>query len=419
MPNHSQKSLATISNDLAKACFRLDVNEFRLILVAMAQMPKLKEGEEPIDIDPKQPYYITKDDFIRLGVNPATVAREIRSACSDLMSKKIFINTDFGLQEINWTDNVLHFQKDKIDELRKKYPNSKYDEDFIQRLRFQNLLDSLPIITGSDDNIVARLVFSSGVINYISQLRRDFTKLNLEEFKGFSSFYSFRIYILLMRHRRNGWYKARLDDFKFSLDISDKYHAIKDLKKWVLDVAIADINAHSPYTADYDLMDKDGRSGRGIKVTHLKITFRQKSTAIDSNSKTVLAISPTPDVAIDESDFFLSISQVTYFSTLLSKDKDLSALATAGMSSKDYANKIADELKNSAEKRAFYKSYLIKHGFDMKSALSKPPVAPQSPQIENTTNDSIPSVNAKIPTKNGVSTPTVLPLPTRKRNKDK
>lgn len=294
MPHNSQKNLATISNDLAKACFRLDVNEFRLILVAMTQMPKLKEGEEPVDIDPKQPYYITKDDFVRLGVNPATVAREIRSACSDLMSKKIFINTDFGLQEINWTDNVLHFQKDKIDELRKKYPNSKYDADFIQRLRLQNLLDSLPIITGSDDNIVARLVFSSGVINYISQLRRDFTKLNLEEFKGFSSFYSFRIYILLMRHKQNGWYKVRLDDFKFSLDISDKYHAIKDLKKWVLDVAIADINAHSAYTADYELVDKNGRSGRGIKVTHLKIKFRQKSTAIDSTSKPVLPTAPTP-----------------------------------------------------------------------------------------------------------------------------
>lgn len=323
MPHNLQKNLATISNDLAKACFRLDVNEFRLILVAMAQMPKLKDGEEPVDIDPKQPYYITKDDFVRLGVNPATVAREIRSACSDLMSKKIYINTDFGLQEINWTDNVLHFQKDKIDELRKKYPNSKYDEEFIQRLRFQNLLDSLSVLTGSDDNIVARLVFSSGVINYISQLRRDFTKLNLEEFKGFSSFYSFRIYILLMRHKKTGWYKVRLDDFKFSLDISDKYHAIKDLKKWVLDVAIADINAHSPYTTNYKLVDKDGRSGRGIKVTHLKIIFRQKSTAIDSTSKPVLptslessldvanlssnltlppVVETVPEVAISESD---------------------------------------------------------------------------------------------------------------------
>lgn len=285
------KDLIAMSNDLARASYRLTTNEIRLILVAISQMPKSvknKDGTyDDVKIDPNQPYYITKEDFIRLGVAPNNVAHEIRSACSELMNRKVTIDTPLGDLEFHWVNNVLHFKTEKFEELKRRYPNSKYDEDFIQSLKFHNLVDSLKFITNSDDNIVARVVFSADIIKYISQLKNQFTRLNLEDFKGFGSFYSFRVYMLMMSWQSTRFVRIKLDDFRKMLDLVDKYGAVADLKKRVLDVAIEDINKNSPYNAEYNLIDKNGKAGRGIKLTHLEIKFKAKSKAVDGKFKEI------------------------------------------------------------------------------------------------------------------------------------
>ncbi|OBX76256.1 hypothetical protein A9308_08965 [Moraxella atlantae] len=277
----SNQELITMSNDIARASYRLTVNEIRLLLVAMAQMPK----DDVTPIDPNRPYYVTKDDFVKLGVAPNNVAHEIRAACSGLMDRKLVVDTPVGDYEFHWISNVLHFKTEKFEKLKQKYPNSKYDEEFIESLRFHNLLDSLKFITNSDDNIVARIVFSKDIIKYISQLKAAFTQLHLEEFKGFSSFYSFRIYIMMKQFASSGYVIMKLDDFRKSLDLEDNYKQMTDLRKRVLDVAISDINENSPYSAEYDLTDKDGRSGRGIKLTHLHIKFELKAKALKDKKK--------------------------------------------------------------------------------------------------------------------------------------
>lgn len=266
---------------MARASYRLTVNEIRLLLVAMAQMPK----DDVTPIDPNRPYYITKSDFVKLGVNPATVAREIRSACSDLLKREVYIDTPIGVLGTHWVHNILHFKTEKFEELKRKFPHSKYDKEFIESLRFHNLLDSLKFITNSDDNIVARLVFHADIIPYISQLKTAFTQLHLEEFKGFSSFYSFRIYIMMKQFASSGYVIMKLDDFRKSLDLEDNYKQMTDLRRWVLDTAMRDINENSPYSAEYDLTDKDGRSGRGIKLTHLHIKFELKAKALKDKKK--------------------------------------------------------------------------------------------------------------------------------------
>ena len=276
----SNRDLVTISNDMARASYRLTVNEIRLLLVAMAQIPK-----DDTPIDPNRPYYITKSDFVKLGVNPATVAREIRSACSDLLKREVYIDTPIGVLGTHWVHNILHFKTEKFEELKRKYPTSKYDEDFIQSLKLHNLLDSLPVIINHDDNIVARLVFHADIIPYISQLKTAFTQLHLEEFKGFNSFYSFRIYIMMKQFADTGYVIMKLDDFRKSLDLEDNYKQMTDLRRWVLDTAMSDINDKSPYSAEYDLTNKDGKTGRGIKLTHLHIKFKPKAKMLEDKKK--------------------------------------------------------------------------------------------------------------------------------------
>ena len=57
------RNLVVMDNDLIRASYRLTANEMRLILCALAQIPK----GEPIDAN--QAYYISKEDFVKLGVN--------------------------------------------------------------------------------------------------------------------------------------------------------------------------------------------------------------------------------------------------------------------------------------------------------------------------------------------------------------
>ena len=68
----------------------------------------------------------------------------------------------------------------------------------------------MPIIAKSDDNIVARIVFHENMIPYISQLKEQFTKLNLKDVFQFSSFYSFRFYLMMMQFKETGFVKYLL-----------------------------------------------------------------------------------------------------------------------------------------------------------------------------------------------------------------
>lgn len=262
--------LVVMDNKLIRASYKLTVNEIRLILVAISQTPK---DDEPVD--PKKPYYITKDDFVRLGVEPKNVARDIRSACKELLSRVITIKTPIGDLDTHWVHNVLHFKSEVFEKLKRKYPDADSDEDFISTLRLHNLMDSLPIIANSDDNLMARVVLHEDIIPYISQLKKQFTQIVLDDVVDFSSFYSYRIYLMMMQFRSTGICTIRLSDLRDTLELKDKYEATKDFRRWVIDTAVDEINDKSPFTVTYELT-KTGR-----KFTHLTLKFKPKKPAVN------------------------------------------------------------------------------------------------------------------------------------------
>lgn len=261
--------LVVMDNSVTKAAYNLSVNEQRLILSAISQIPK---GEP---VNPKQAYFITREDFIRLGSNPNVVARDIRTATKDLMKKTLFIETNEGVMEFHWLSEVLRYDKNAEEKLKAKYPNPEDYAAYILRLRAYNLLDSLPTHRDNDD-IVARIVFNDRILLFLSDLKANFTQFLLEDVAGFSSIYSFRIYQMMMQFKSTGFVKIKLSDLRYMLALFDKYPATKDLRKWVIDTAIDEINKESPYTVTYEML-KTGR-----KFTHLEIRFKLKD-----NSKAV------------------------------------------------------------------------------------------------------------------------------------
>ena len=235
----------------------------------MAQIPK----GEPVDA--KHAYCVTRDDFIRLGVHPDTVAREIRTASKDLMKKSLFIDTEVGELEFHWLSEVLRYDKNAEEKLKAKYPNPEDYSKYIQMLRAYNLMDSL--MPSDDDNVVVRLVFNERIVPFLSELRKNFTQFNIEDVAGFSSSYSMRIYQAMMQFKSTGYRKIKLTDLRYMLALGDKYEATKDLKVRVIDTAVNEINEKSPYKVTYKML-KTGR-----KFTHLELNFKKKKTEVDTN----------------------------------------------------------------------------------------------------------------------------------------
>ena len=276
---NNKNPLAVMHNDLVRASYDMTVNELRLLLIVLSQMPK-SENEE---FDPNQPCYVTKEDFVRLGVELKNVVREIRTACKLMRKKEFRIDTPVGELIYPIFDSVLNVKDEVYKKLKDRYPNSKYDEEFIRELRLYNLLDVLDVVANSDANIVVRMVIHREVVPYLVKLRKNFTKLYLDEFFTFSSSYSFRIYFMMMQFRdekkAKWWCKISLKDLRNALMLEDKYKANKDLKKWVIEAAIDEINNKSPIEASYEL------EMTGKKYTHLILKYqlkdKKKSKSID------------------------------------------------------------------------------------------------------------------------------------------
>lgn len=257
------KDLVVMDNVITRAAYNLSVNEQRLILSAISQIPK----GEPVDANCA--YYVTRDDFIRMGVNADTVARDIRAATKDLMKKTLVVKTDIGEIEFNWLKEVLRYDKHAEERLKAQYPNPKDYNKYIRALRGYNFLDSLPM-HNDDDNIVARLIFNERIVPFLSDLKVNFTKFLLDEVAGFGSIYSFRIYELMMQFKSTSYCKISIKDLRYMFNLGNKYEATKDLRKWVIDTAINEINEKSPYKVNYEML-KTGR-----KFTHLELKFKKK-----------------------------------------------------------------------------------------------------------------------------------------------
>ena len=315
--------LVVMDNSIVKASYNLSVSEQRLLLSALAQIPK----NQPID--PKQAYYITREDFIRLGANADQATRDIRNATKDLMKKTLLIETNAGVLEFHWLSEVLRFDKNADARLKAKYPNPEDYKNYINGLRKYNLLESLPFGRRSDD-IVARVVFDSRILPLLSELKANFTQFLLDDVANFGSVYSFRFYQMMMQFKSTGYCKISLDDLRYSLALFDKYDATKDLKKRVIDTAINEINEKSPYSVKYELI----KSGR--KFTHLELKFKSKKgskpTVKDSKRDP-----ETPDLFIPMTD-----AQRYLFANKLSEMPEMSKYSQGTESYQQFAIRIAD-----------------------------------------------------------------------------
>lgn len=122
-----------------------------------------------------------------------------------------------------------------------------------------------------DDARTVGFTLAPAVIRNHERLKEALTHPKLDKFAGLSSIYAVRLYALL--HRQHGKHEISLGQVRDLLEIVPmEYKLTADLKKWVLDVAIVQINQHS----DVNIECEPKKTGRTI--THFVFTVNPKPT---------------------------------------------------------------------------------------------------------------------------------------------
>jgi plasmid replication initiation protein len=228
---NNKNELVVKSNKLVEASYRLDLVEQRVILLSITEARKTGRGLNATDF-----VTITAKDYAeQFGADEKSAYAQLKKAGETLFSRHVVV--------------------------RDTHPNSGAER--VTKVRW---LSAASYIDGAG---AIQLQFAGAMVPYITRLEAQFTSYRLEKIANMTSAYAIRLYELLMQWGSVGRREVELEWLKRTLQI-DGYKAIKDLKKYVIDVAVSQINQHSDMTASY------GQRKTGRTVTHLIFTFSPK-----------------------------------------------------------------------------------------------------------------------------------------------
>ena len=218
-----KNNLIVKSNQVIEASYTLTTIEQRLILSAIAQVPK---GEE---ISDDVLYPLTTKNLVKLGGDEKASHKEFKNAVNRLYERSIVLRDGDESDSFRWIQE-------------KVFNGSK----------------------------VAFIRFSKPILPFLSNLKSEFTKYLESDIVGMSSPYSIRFYELIMQYRSIGKREISREDLRWMFQLQNKYPVWADLKKRVIDQATKEINEHSPY----NLTIEPKRTGR--KITSIVLKFQDK-----------------------------------------------------------------------------------------------------------------------------------------------
>ena len=220
-----KNNLIVKSNQVIEASYTLTTIEQRLILSAIAQVPK---GEE---ISDDVLYPLTTKNLVKLGGDEKASHKEFKDAVNRLYERSIILRDGDESDSFRW----------------------------IQEKVFKG-------------STIAFIRFSKPILPFLSNLKAEFTKYLESDIIGMSSPYSIRFYELIMQYRSIGHREISLEDLRWMFQLQNKYPVWADLKKRVIEQATKEINEHSPY----NLTIEPKRTGR--KITSIVLKFQDKKS---------------------------------------------------------------------------------------------------------------------------------------------
>jgi plasmid replication initiation protein len=235
------------ANQVVEAGYRLSLNEQRVVLACIAQV----DSKEALLVTDQ--FELSAKDFAKIfSVSDDRAYHALIEVAESLFNRYVIIDNPFP-------------NRPRINRLKTRWISSIYYM--------------------ADDGKIC-LTFAKDMLPYLSELKGQFTKYELKHIGNMTSIYGIRLYELLMQWKTTGKREIAIDWLKKQFEIDDKYAAMKDFKKYVIDPAVNDINTHSNYQVSWT-QRKTGRN-----VTHLTFTFAEKQPLTPEKPKRVTQPKP-------------------------------------------------------------------------------------------------------------------------------
>ena len=240
-PTDLQNNLVVKSNELITASYSMTVNEQRLLLACIGQIDsrtKIENGAVfRLSVEQARDLFYTKGD-------QRHAYRDMQDACERLFERKVRI----ALPE-------------KQELLTR----------FVQSIVFD------------PENGTADLRFAYEILPYLSQLEANFTKYRLSNIVQLTSSHAVRIYELIVSWATQGQYykEMEIDAFRELLGLGEKYKQNGQLRQFVTDKAVQQINESTDFELDINFR----KSKRTFKWIQLRFNQKAAAKAADLEAK--------------------------------------------------------------------------------------------------------------------------------------
>ena len=283
-------------NALINASYNLDLVEQRLILLAIIEARESGKG-----INANDPLTVHAESYInQIGVHRNTAYQALKDACDSLFARQ------FSYQSLSEKGNVINHKSRWVSE-----------------------------VAYIDNEAVVRLIFSPAIVPLITRLEEQFTKYEIQQISNLTSAYAVRLYEILIAWRSTGKTPIiNMHDFRQKIGVLDpEYKRMYDFKKYVLDIALKQVNEHTDITAKVE-QHKTGRS-----ITGFSFNFKQKKSAAKS-------LENKRD--LDTIDLFSKMTdkQCHLFANKLSELPEMSKYSQGTESYQQFAIRIAEMLQD-------------------------------------------------------------------------
>ena len=273
MVSSAKNELVVKSNRLIEASYRLSLAEQRIILMAITEVRKSRR-----DFNAEDFIEVKAVDFANLfDTDVKNSYIQLQDAAKSLFSRYVVLKE---IDQITGKQSVLEAR----------------------------WVSAVQYIAGAG---LIRIQFSGVVVPLVTRLETNFTSYAISSISKMTSTYAIRLYELLLQWGSMGHREVAIDWLKSALQVASDYSRLSDFKRWVVDVAISQINDYSDLTVSYD-QRKSGRTVTHLifsfQPTHIKKAVRQpeklpkntqKSHSIDKAALPVVKEKPIKAVKID------------------------------------------------------------------------------------------------------------------------
>ncbi len=223
------------SNHIIEASYRLSVAEQRVILSAISQVRRDQA------VTDERLYSVTAAEIADMcGTDQRTAYRDLQRAAERLQARRVTLLLE--------PDGVT------IRSPRRRVTCWVQSVDYV------------------DHEGRIELRFGRDILPYLTGLQREFTRYALSDVARMTSAHAIRLYELLAQWQ-DGHRVVALDDLRRWLQLEDRYPLMADMRRWVIEPAVKQVNEYSPLAVRW----APRKTGR--RVSHIEFTYVNKAKA--------------------------------------------------------------------------------------------------------------------------------------------